>query len=374
MDGQSVSGTVGRLGVVAVALCLLTCPLGAQTTAGRPDAPAAWQALEGGDAERAAALFRGELSRAPGDPTLHYGAGVAAFLLGRHGDAARSLRRALELEPRLTEASRLLGEIEYRQGDVDGAVRAYERALVHAPGDAKMRARLETWRQEAALHRTLTQRNDGRFSIVFEGRSDRALTDHAFRTLDAAYWRIGKALNSFPSSSITVTLYTEQQFRDLTGAPDWSSGRFDGRIRLAVRGALQDRPQFDRVLAHELTHALVSMIAPRGVPRWLHEGLASYFEPRDPAEALRMLKSSGLVPVNGLVASFRDLTALNATVAYMQSLVVVDVLMRRLGPRMGMLLQSLDRGQTLEDSLLLLGTSVAEVDAELRRLAATVSR
>ncbi len=39
--------------------------------------------------------------------------------------------------------------------------------------------------------------------------------------------------------------------------------------------------EFERVLTHEFTHALVRSIAPRGVPQWLNEGLAMNFEGGD---------------------------------------------------------------------------------------------
>src|SRR5438445_9649079 len=77
---------------------------------------AGWQALQKGDGARAAAVFDEALKRHPRDPVLLFGSGVAAHLLGRDSDAADSLKRALDLNPRLTSASELLGEIEYLQG------------------------------------------------------------------------------------------------------------------------------------------------------------------------------------------------------------------------------------------------------------------
>jgi hypothetical protein len=236
--------------------------------------------------------------------------------------------------------------------------------LAERPGDLEIRERLEAWRKEAALHRGLTQRNDGRFSIVFEGRTDSELATRAVATLDAAYWRIGRAIGAFPSNSITVTLYTEQQFRDLTQAPEWSDGIYDGRIRVPVKGARQNLQQFDRVLTHELTHAMVSSLAPRGVPAWLHEGLASYFEPQDTASAVKALRITGPVPVEVLLEGFSRLNGRQATAAYAESLLLADVLMRRAGSLMGIVLQSLDRGQTLEESLHLVGVELADLQTD----------
>ena len=63
------------------------------------------------------------------------------------------------------------------------------------------------------------------------------------------------------------------------GAPVWAAAVFDGRIRVPIRGALAHPEELDRVLSHELAHAFVHSIAPRGVPVWLNEGIAMFFEP-----------------------------------------------------------------------------------------------
>jgi hypothetical protein len=329
--------------------------------------PPGWQALQAGDADRAASLFYEALSRDPSDPIMHFGAGVAAHMLGRDRDAVGSLKRALELEPRLVDAARLLGAIQYSGGEVDAAIRTYEQALVHEPRDGEMRQRLQVWRTESSVHSTLSQRTDGRFSVVFEGRTDGVLAERAIATLDAAYWRIGKAIGAYPPNPIVVTLYTERQFRDITQAPDWSDATYDGRIRMPVKGAREDLQRFDRVLTHELTHAMISDLAPRGVPAWLHEGLASYFDGEDPTRAARALRSLPGIPLMALTESFTRLDGAQATIAYMESLVVADVLMRRAGAHMAIVLQSLNRGQTLEQSLETLGITPADLQADLAR-------
>lgn len=340
-------------------------PLSAQTTVPPPFGQQAWQALEAGDPERADSLFHQALVASANDARLNFGAGIAAHLLSRDDDAERYLKRALLLNPNLADAAKWLGDVEYAMGNLDEAIRAYDQALALKPGDAALGQRLEAWQKEAAVHRGLTQRNDGRFSIIFEGTADSALADRALATLDAAFWRIGGALGAYPSSSITVTLYSERQFRDLTGAPEWADGVFDGKIRLPVQGARQNLAEFDRVLTHELTHAMISSLAPRGIPTWLHEGLASYFEPRDIASALRVLRVTGIVPAEVLFDSFTRLNDRQAAAAYAESLVFADLLMRRAGTHMGIVLQGLERGQSLEQSLDLIGIHLADLTAEI---------
>jgi tetratricopeptide (TPR) repeat protein len=344
---------------------IVSLPVGAQNAPAQAAAQQGWQALQAGDAERAASIFHQALASRPNDDMLNFGEGIADHLLGRDDEAERSLRKALQLNAKLTDAEKLLGDIEYSTGALDDAIASYEHVLAQKPGDPDIGGRLEAWRKELAIHSGLTQRNDGRFSIIFEGTTDGALADRALSILDAAYWRIGGAIGAYPSSSITVTLYTEQQFRDLTGAPEWSDGIFDGRIRMPVKGARQNLPEFDRVLAHELTHAMISTLAPRGVPPWLHEGLASYFEPQDIASAQRVLRATGPVPAAVLLDRFTRLDGRQAAAAYAESLLLADVLMRRAGTRMGIVLQSLDRGQTLEESLALIGVRLSDLEADV---------
>ena len=358
---------IARVVLSLLLLVFVALPLQAQSESTRQAWEQGWQAIKNGDAQRAAYIFRQALELQPSDGVLHFGAGIAAHLLGREDDAERSLKRALQLNPRLIDAAKMLGEIQYTAGNVDDAIRSYEQALAMRPLDLEMRERLDTWRKESTVHRGLTQRNDGRFSIVFEGRTDAVLAERAVATLDAAYWRIGNAIGAYPSNSITVTLYSEQQFRDLTRAPEWSDGLFDGRIRIPVKGAQQNLRQFDRVLTHELTHAMISSLAPRTVPAWLHEGLASYFEPQDIVSAIRVLKVTGTVPVEALLEGFGGLNQRQAAAAYAESLLLADILMRRAGNRMGIVLQSLDRGQTLQESLLLVGVGIADLEADAKK-------
>ena len=58
-----------------------------------------FQALQSGDAARAASIFREALTRHPGDPQLLLGAGVAAGIQGQDKDAIAFLSRALQIEP-----------------------------------------------------------------------------------------------------------------------------------------------------------------------------------------------------------------------------------------------------------------------------------
>jgi peptidase MA superfamily protein/tetratricopeptide repeat protein len=361
-----------RLVILLVCLIAAGVPIRARAggqSASRDLGRAGWAALQAGDADRAASLFGEALTLRPGDALLNLGAGAAAHARGRDREAERWLKEAVRLEPRLTPASELLGEIAYHDGDLDLAIKTYESALAQAPQNAALRQRLEAWRSEAVVHHGFEAVKDDRFTILFEGPVDQRLAVRAASVLNAAFRRVAGALGTYPSDSITAILYSERQFRDITGAPEWSAGGFDGQIRVPVRGAAQNLDEFDRVLTHELVHAMLRSIASRNLPAWLNEGLAMYFEGRDAGLAERRLGAARLfVPLSALQTSYARLTALQAAVAYEESLFAANALVDRIGATgTRLVLQDLDGGETVEQSVGRFGFTLAEFEADLSR-------
>ncbi len=72
----------------------------------------------------------------------HYNLGLAYLQAGELEDALRSFERALELRPTLTEALINMGGIYFRQGRIDECIRANERALEIAPDLIQARGNL----------------------------------------------------------------------------------------------------------------------------------------------------------------------------------------------------------------------------------------
>jgi hypothetical protein len=353
-----------------VVLCLFgltVAPLRAQSSVEALN-EAGWKMIERGEPARAAKLFAEALALQPNDPVLLFGAGVSAHLQDRASDAKTKLRRSLEMNPRFTPASLLLGEIMYREGDLDKAIKAYETALTFAPGNVELTAALQKWRQEANVHSTFVERRQDRFRVLFEGRTDALLATRTIETLNAAFWRIGQKLNAYPSNPIVVTLYTEKQFRDITRAPEWSDGFFDGRIRIPVAGAARSPALFENVLVHELTHAMVTSIAPRGVPHWLHEGLAQHFEGADAQAARRRLRAHGQrIPLEQLEGSFSGLTTAGAIVAYDESLVAATAIIGRSDISWTQILYALAGSDRPAETLRGFGVAYADLEASFNR-------
>jgi len=367
-----VNGTMS-LSRSACAACLFVA--GTTTVVAQSAPPEAikqgFQALQQGEIDKAGSIFRDALTRYPRDPELLLGAAVVAQQQRQDQDAIARLKQALEIEPRLASAAAMLAELLYRQGDIDLAIKWYERALPNVPPSAipMVRQRLDALRAEASLPQNRTAIKDDRFSISFDGPVQQKLAARATSVLTAAFWRIGKMVGAYPSAPINVILYSARQFHDITGAPEWSGGGFDGQIRMPVRGAAQNLAEFDRVLTHELTHAMLHSIAPRNVPAWLNEGLAMYCEGKDGTLSERRLAQARLfVPLDALQTSFARLTTGQAVLAYEESAFATRALLDRIGPSgLGQLLQDLSAGQTMEQAIERFGVTFAAFESDLER-------
>jgi tetratricopeptide (TPR) repeat protein len=291
-----------------------------------------WEALNAGNFRAAAEAFRAAISADSKNARLHLGAGAAAYLARRDEDATRALDRALELDPRLTEARVLLGQLRYRGGDLFGAIGLYERILADTPTDTRIRDTLDRWRREAELHDRLRQSLNDRFTVSFEGPAEAPLAAQALESLDRAYWRIGQALSTYPTNPVSVVLYTAEQFHDITRSPAWAAGAYDGTIRVPLRGALENPKELDRVLAHEFTHALIHTLASRNVPTWLNEGVAAAFESDDLHWAEeRVRKAPQPMPLDVLRTAFGRFSGGQAQLAYATSALAVRQLLDEVG-------------------------------------------
>jgi tetratricopeptide (TPR) repeat protein len=281
----------------------------------------------------------------PREPSLCFGAGMAAFMLGRDADAQDWFEKALKLDPRHQGASAWLGQLHYRAGRLTDAIGVYEAALKQAP-DAEIEARVGEWKKEASRQSRSYEARGAHFAVRFEGPGDELLARRAVERLESEYWRIGQTLTAYPPNPITVVLYTQQQFQDITRMPAWTAAAYDGRIHVPMRGALEQTEELDRVLGHEFVHAVVVMLGGRNVPVWLNEGLATILERGGAAESERVLAATRARPaLQHLHRSFAGLSGADAQVAYALSAHAVRRMMALRSPAAVVtLLQDLARG------------------------------
>jgi len=218
-----------------------------------------------------------------------------------------------------------------RAGDLLGGIRVLEALARDRPSDAVVAAELERWRREFDLQLRMQQTYGGHFAVSFEGPAEEALAGKALDALNRALDRICTVLNTYPTSTIPVVLYTTEQFTDITRAPAWAAGAYDGTIRVPMRGALDDEQELDRVLAHEFTHALVHTLAKAAVPTWLNEGLATALESSTLEWAEHRVAESQPVPLALLRRSFGQFSGGQAQLAYATSALAVRRMLQEAG-------------------------------------------
>jgi peptidase MA superfamily protein/tetratricopeptide repeat protein len=334
--------------IVALAL-LVSMAQGPPPTTAEGWEQVGWRALRAGSAEDASNAFAQALRLDGSDALALLGAGAAANLRGRTEEARQHLVGALKLQPSLTAAALLLGEILYRDADLQGAIEVYEQALARSPGDPKLTSRLETWRHEAAVHDTLSTRLANHFTILFEGPADQPMAAQVSDMLESIYWQVGGAIGAYPPNVLTVVLYSKEQFRDVTQSPSWAGGMYDGRIRVPIAGKV-DEKDLRRVLTHEFTHAVIHSLAPRGVPQWLNEGLAVVMEKSGGSPAT-LASDAAVPPLSRLEGSFEKLSPDDARVAYAASAAATQALLDRGGPMVIYnLLTNLGNGMRFEEA------------------------
>jgi len=322
----------------------------------------AWQTLRTGRAEEAGLLFRQGLRQDPDSSPLLTGLALAAIHAGRPDEALEPLERAVTGSPD-PEATLLLARLYDQRDQADRAVVHLRRLLERDPSHASARQLLDKLEREQRVEAGYWKDESKHFVVKYRGPRELEVRRVVMEILEEAYESVGREFNFFPPEKVTVILYPEGRFQEVTGTHHWASGLFDGKIRLPV-GTLQGRIQaLKRLLTHEYTHAVVHLLAKGRAPRWLQEGLAQHVErvPDDPN-----LHLPGGMTLAGLEALLRDGDLAKARMGYQISLWVVRDLLQRGGmERMGKLLTRLGRGEPATSAIpSVYGLPLAELEAQ----------
>ena len=126
--------------------------------------------------------------------------------------------------------------------------------------------------------------------------------------------------------------------------------------------------ELDRVVTHEFVHAVIADIAPRRVPAWLNEGLATYFESSERGWVPATLRNAGTVaPLEDLANGFGHLDEQRALLAYAESAVAAEILCQKLGTNIGAFLRLVGAGRSVDDALLEFQVQPEAFHSEWRR-------
>ena len=263
--------------------------------------------------------------------------GTVALVSAREGQPERSrqqARAALALEERTPEAYLALGEYQFQDNDLTGALDTWEHGLRLSPDSEALARRLERGRAEAERLGGLCRESSTHFVAAFDcgagSRAARACLD----ILEDAYRSVGQLFEIFPDGPIPVVVYPDRSF-DKEGHASWSAAVYDGKIRLPAAGADPHSLAFRGTLFHEYAHALLHRAtAGKSIPTWLNEGLAEVARYRaDVGPAALCLVDSHSFRLRSLEGSFQGLNQHAAFYAYLESRHAVERVIDRFGER-----------------------------------------
>jgi len=283
-------------------------------------------------------------------------------------EAIRLLNQIIKNTPNDLNAMTLLGTLYYKQDQLNEAITVWEKVMKADPSNQLVRENLEKARREAGAHAGFSHEMTRHFTIKFDGAENRHLYQTVLGILENAYGEIGRTLHYFPSREVIVYLYTDRQFFDVTRAPAWSGGIFDGKIRIPAKGFEDKLDALKRILTHEYVHSVVYQITQQGlhgkkggtsvqVPVWLNEGIAQYLEiSRTGDEVNRLIKErikrGVFIKLSALHGSFMGLDTIQAAIAYEESLSAVSFLIDEYGMwRFKMLLEDLATKGTIDAAI-----------------------
>jgi tetratricopeptide (TPR) repeat protein len=257
------------------------------------------------------------------------------FALTQLGDADGTVARS-NLAEALARRARTLADARAW----DDALASLERAVELDPQRTDLAAWLVRLRDERAVEGDFASYSSQRFELSFDGERSAILggAQRAIDVLEAAYgeyWLFFGHDAVANGERIAVVLYSPEQFHALTGLGHWAGGAYDGRVRVPVADFDGDEARWTNTLWHEVAHAFLHDIAPRGLPGWLDEGLAQYLEPggvEAAARARASLSPEALHPLAALEGAFNSLGDQGAIRrGYAQALAFTDHLVRTHG-------------------------------------------
>ena len=279
------------------------------------------------------------------------------YLRAEDFDAARFyLRRAEERVAHAPpEIYGILGDAYFGLHRLDDAIVAWEDFVRFGGSDPALLARLARARDELAVSRGQRSLTLEHFTLYADPAVDEGVVQAAGADLEAAYAGQSELLGAGLAGRQVVVLYGGRAYFSLISVPEWSSGLFDGKIRISVEPGIEASGALAGVLRHELAHALLRQSAGDRLPGWFHEGLAQWCEGRripvpEIRETVGPRAAASAQDLNRALSGRRPRAAARASYAQALSLVEYLVAARGLGT-IACLVETTARGGSFGDAL-----------------------
>jgi len=331
-------------------------------TEGTPDNAAAGYFLAGryeldqGNSPQARIYYEKALRLLPDNAILieHY-----VVLLLRTGAAREALpfaQHAARLAPDSADALAVLGAAQYANDHTSEAVQAWKHSLsLHA--DSNVEKMLAKAQRDASTEQSFSENQSAHFTLRYEGKqTSDSLRRAILATLESHHNDLSQTLGTSPHDTITVVLYTNQAFFDVTQAPSWTGALNDGKLRIPVSGLDTMTSDLARILKHELAHSFITYISRGRCPQWLHEGIAQSVEGRSlsgrGSRLAQLFQSERAIPFNMLEGGFMNMSSSQAALAYDESLAAVEYIEETYGMSdIQRILQRIGEGNSTEAAL-----------------------
>jgi len=228
----------------------------------------------------------------------------------------------------------MLGMLYYRESNPETAFFYWQKAAKINPKNEDLKSFLLVVSKELRLKDKMIEIETPHFDIKLYKEYDIDI-DRLKDILSEVFINVGKDLNLYPTSKTQIIIYSDSDFKDIFKQPHIVRAFYDGSIRMPVVTDVKN-PLFKAIIAHEYTHAVVSILTENKCAVWLNEGLACYEQSRYTLLALdhlkNFLKKDEMLSINKIIEGFSSDTNIEKTLlSYEMAFSAVDFMIDKWG-------------------------------------------
>jgi len=205
--------------------------------------------------------------------------------------ARQTIKDSLAQDDTNPLAYELLGDINNMQQELDEAKMNYQIAYNLNSSD-RIRGKIEKLSKEKQVDKKLKTYKEEHFIIKYNNQ-EQSMEGFALRELlRKTYRQISQDFAYYFKHKVVVLLYDEQDFKNITNAPHWVGGLYDGKVRMPIKKIGFSDLDLKALTTHEVTHAFVAFMSAKRAPAWINEGLAEYEESKIRKPNMRLFKQA----------------------------------------------------------------------------------